>query len=98
MRIIPLAIPTPFYVGDVIVYLIKEEPLTLIDCGPKTPEAYKTLREKLKRNGVALDGTGAAGAPGAAALDGAVKRARQEVELHHAPARGQRESPITSAR
>lgn len=52
MKIIPLTIPTPFYVGDVNVYLIKEEPLTLIDCGPKTPDAYKTLRGKLKRNGV----------------------------------------------
>ncbi len=52
MKIIPLPIPTPFYVGDVNVYLIKEEPLTLIDCGPKTEEAYQTLREKLRRNGV----------------------------------------------
>lgn len=52
MKIIPLTIPTPFYVGDVNVYLIKENPLTLIDCGPKTPEALNVLREKLKRNGV----------------------------------------------
>jgi glyoxylase-like metal-dependent hydrolase (beta-lactamase superfamily II) len=52
MNIIPLSIPTPFYVGDVNVYLIKEEPLTLIDVGPKTPEAQKVLREKLKQNGV----------------------------------------------
>jgi len=52
MKIIPLAIPTPFYVGDVNVYLIKEEPLTLIDVGPKTEEATKVLREKLQRNGV----------------------------------------------
>ena len=37
MKIIPLSIPTPFYVGDVNVYLIKEDPLTLIDVGPKTP-------------------------------------------------------------
>lgn len=54
MKIIPLAIPTPFYVGDVNVYLIKEDPLTLIDAGPKTTEAYETLREKLSRNGVRL--------------------------------------------
>ena len=52
MKIIPLAIPTPFYVGDVNVYLIKEEPLTLIDVGPKTEAAAKVLREKLQRNGV----------------------------------------------
>ena len=52
MKIIPLSIPTPFYVGDVNVYLIKEDPLTLIDVGPKTPEASKVLREKLRQNGV----------------------------------------------
>ena len=52
MKIIPLSIPTPFYVGDVNVYLIKEDPLTLIDVGPKTPEAAAALREKLAKNGV----------------------------------------------
>ncbi len=52
MKIIPLSIPTPFYVGDVNVYLIKEEPLTLIDVGPKTKEAANALRQKLKQNGV----------------------------------------------
>jgi len=52
MKIVPLSVPTPFYVGDVNVYLIKEDPLTLIDCGPKTPEAAEVLREKLRRNGV----------------------------------------------
>jgi len=55
MKIIPLSIPTPFYVGDVNVYLIKEEPLTLIDVGPKTKEAADALREKLKKNGVRLE-------------------------------------------
>ncbi len=52
MQIIPLSIPTPFYVGDVNVYLIKEDPLTLIDVGPKTPQAAAALREKLAQNGV----------------------------------------------
>lgn len=52
MKIMPLAIPTPFYVGDVNVYLIKEEPLTLIDVGPKTKQSADVLREKLKKNGV----------------------------------------------
>ena len=52
MKIIPLAIPTPFYVGDVNVYLIKEDPLTLIDVGPKTREASVTLRSKLAHHGV----------------------------------------------
>jgi Zn-dependent hydrolases, including glyoxylases len=52
MKIIPIAVPTPFIVGDVNVYLIREEPLTLIDVGPKTPEAVKVLREGLARHGV----------------------------------------------
>ncbi|MCD9185833.1 MAG: MBL fold metallo-hydrolase [Pyrinomonadaceae bacterium] len=52
MKIIPLSVPTPFYVGDVNVYLIKEDPLTLIDVGPKTAEASAVLRQKLKENGV----------------------------------------------
>ena len=52
MNIIPISIPTPFYVGDVNIYLIKEDPITLIDVGPKTDEAAKTLREKLAQNGV----------------------------------------------
>jgi glyoxylase-like metal-dependent hydrolase (beta-lactamase superfamily II) len=54
MKIIPLSIPTPFYVGDVNVYLIKEEPLTLIDVGPKTEKAASALRDKLRDNGVQL--------------------------------------------
>ena len=52
MNIIPIPIPTPFYVGDVNVYLIKEDPITLIDVGPKTDDAAKALRERLSRNGV----------------------------------------------
>lgn len=52
MKIVPLTIPTPFYVGDVNVYLIKEDPLTLIDVGPKTTKAAKALRAKLAANGV----------------------------------------------
>jgi glyoxylase-like metal-dependent hydrolase (beta-lactamase superfamily II) len=54
MKIIPLAIPTPFYVGDVNVYLIKEDPVTLIDVGPKTPEAARALRDQLAANGISF--------------------------------------------
>jgi glyoxylase-like metal-dependent hydrolase (beta-lactamase superfamily II) len=52
MNIIPLSIPTPFYVGDVNVYLIREDPLTLIDVGPKTDEAAAELRRALAAHGV----------------------------------------------
>ncbi|HEV7857618.1 MAG TPA: MBL fold metallo-hydrolase [Pyrinomonadaceae bacterium] len=49
MKIIPISVPTPFYVGPVNVYLIAEDPLTLIDTGPKTKEAVEALREGLRR-------------------------------------------------
>src|SRR5919199_2376401 len=49
MRIIPISLPTPFYVGPVNVCLIAEDPLTLIDTGPKTKEAIEALREGLRR-------------------------------------------------
>src|SRR3954462_14514932 len=49
MRIIPISLPTPFYVGPVNVYLIAEEPLTLIDTGPKTKEALEALKDGLRR-------------------------------------------------
>lgn len=52
MNIIPLSIPTPFYVGSVNVYLIREDPLTLIDVGPKTPEAADALRTQLAKHSV----------------------------------------------
>ena len=52
MNIIPLSIPTPFYVGDVNVYLIKQDPVTLIDVGPKTDAAAKALRQRLGEHGV----------------------------------------------
>jgi glyoxylase-like metal-dependent hydrolase (beta-lactamase superfamily II) len=51
MKIIPISVPTPFYIGPVNVYLIAEDPITLIDTGPKTKEAANTLREGLRRAG-----------------------------------------------
>jgi glyoxylase-like metal-dependent hydrolase (beta-lactamase superfamily II) len=54
MEIFPISVPTPFYVGPVNVYLVKSDPLTLIDVGPKTPEALDALRTGLGRLGVRL--------------------------------------------
>lgn len=51
MRVIPISVPTPFYVGPVNVYLIAEEPLTIIDTGPKTKEAIHALRAGLRAAG-----------------------------------------------
>ena len=51
MRVIPISVPTPFYVGPVNVYLIAEEPVTIIDTGPKTKEAIAALRAGLRAAG-----------------------------------------------
>jgi glyoxylase-like metal-dependent hydrolase (beta-lactamase superfamily II) len=52
MKIVPISVPTPFYVGPVNCYLIAEDPVTLIDTGPKMKEAAAALREGLRRAGV----------------------------------------------
>src|SRR5690242_11297982 len=52
MKIVPISLPTPFYIGAVNVYLIKENPITLIDTGPKTREAVDALRAGLRQNGL----------------------------------------------
>src|SRR6266850_3488416 len=51
MKIIPISLPTPFYIGPVNVYLIAEDPVTLIDTGPKTKEAAEALRSGLRQAG-----------------------------------------------
>ena len=51
MKIVPIAIPTPFYIGPVNVYLIADDPVTLIDTGPKTREAVQALSDGLRLNG-----------------------------------------------
>ncbi len=51
VKIHPIPVPTPFYVGDTNVYLIAEDPVTLIDVGPKTKEAANALREGLRKHG-----------------------------------------------
>ena len=51
MRIIPISVPTPFYIGPVNVYLIAEDPITIIDTGPKTKEAVEALRSGLRAAG-----------------------------------------------
>src|SRR6266480_5698791 len=54
MKIVPISLPTPFYIGPVNVYLIAEDPVTLIDTGPKTREAVDTLRTELRRAGLSV--------------------------------------------
>src|SRR2546421_961716 len=54
MKIVPISLPTPFYIGAVNVYLIKEDPVTLIDTGPKTREAIDALRSSLQGEGLSV--------------------------------------------
>ncbi len=51
MNIQCIAVPTPFYVGPVNVYLIEQDPLTLIDAGPRDDESIEALRQGLARRG-----------------------------------------------
>src|SRR5215475_15687812 len=51
MKILRISVPTPFYIGPVNVYLIAEDPITIIDTGPKTKEAVQALRDGLRQHG-----------------------------------------------
>jgi glyoxylase-like metal-dependent hydrolase (beta-lactamase superfamily II) len=55
LNIVPISLPTPFYIGAVNVYLIREDPVTLIDTGPKTREAVATLRAGLRQAGLGVN-------------------------------------------
>jgi len=50
-----LAIPTPFAVGRVNVYLIEDEPLTLVDAGPNSGTAFDELQRGLMGLGHSLE-------------------------------------------
>ena len=50
-----IVIPTPFAVGDVNAFLIKGDTLSLVDAGPKTPEAYEALKHGIKEAGYAFN-------------------------------------------
>jgi glyoxylase-like metal-dependent hydrolase (beta-lactamase superfamily II) len=51
MRVHRISVPTPFYVGPVNVYLIDEDPLTLIDAGPRDDASIEALRSGIDRLG-----------------------------------------------
>lgn len=54
MDIQKIIVPTPYGIGDVNVYLLKGDALSLIDAGPKTVEAYDALRWGIKAAGYDL--------------------------------------------
>jgi len=50
-----IAIPTPFAVGRVNVYLIADEPLTLVDAGPNSGTSFDELQRALEALGHPLE-------------------------------------------
>ncbi|WP_059171046.1 MBL fold metallo-hydrolase [Bacillus sp. FJAT-27445] len=48
-----ITLPTPFAVGDVNVYAVKGDRLALVDVGPKTDEAWASLKHQLSELGLA---------------------------------------------
>ena len=50
-----LAIPTPFAVGRVNVYLIEDDPLTLVDAGPNSGTSFDVLQRGIEGLGHALE-------------------------------------------
>jgi glyoxylase-like metal-dependent hydrolase (beta-lactamase superfamily II) len=46
-----ITLPTPFPIGPVNVYLVESESLTLVDVGPKTDEAWESLKNQLRDRG-----------------------------------------------
>src|SRR3954467_11199738 len=50
-----LAIPTPFAVGRVNVYLIEDDPLTLVDAGPNSGSSLVEPQRHLPAHGRAIE-------------------------------------------
>lgn len=51
-NIYQLTLPTPYAVGDVHVYIVKNDIITLIDAGVHTEEAWQAFNEQLKNIGL----------------------------------------------
>ena len=50
-----IAIPTPFAVGRVNLYLIDDDPLTLVDAGPNSGSSLDSLQSGLHRLGKSIE-------------------------------------------
>lgn len=50
-----IVLPTPFPVGPVNVWLLVGEPVTLVDAGPRTPEALAALERGLAEAGLRVE-------------------------------------------
>src|ERR671935_1870473 len=53
-----IAIPTPFAVGRVNVYLIEDEPLTLVDAGPNSGSSLDELERQVAAHGHRIEDIG----------------------------------------
>jgi glyoxylase-like metal-dependent hydrolase (beta-lactamase superfamily II) len=53
-----LAIPTPFAVGRVNLYLIEDDPLTLVDAGPNSGRSLDELEAQMREHGHRLEDIG----------------------------------------
>ncbi|MEA2467745.1 MAG: hypothetical protein QOJ57_1871, partial [Thermoleophilaceae bacterium] len=53
-----IALPTPFAVGEVNVYLIEDDPLTLVDSGPNSGSSLDVLERELGALGHAIGDLG----------------------------------------
>jgi glyoxylase-like metal-dependent hydrolase (beta-lactamase superfamily II) len=52
--IVRILLPTPFPVGGVNAFLVKSDPLVLVDCGTNTVEGYEKLAAKLAEHGLTV--------------------------------------------
>src|SRR3954471_18948154 len=50
-----IAVPTPFAVGRVNVYVIEDEPLTLVDTGPNSGSSFDVLERGLRSLGFGVE-------------------------------------------
>lgn len=53
--IYPIKIPTPFAVGDVFSYLIKDDKNVLVDTGQYTDDAFECVRHHLNEQGLVIE-------------------------------------------
>ena len=52
--IIRVSIPTPYPIGDVYCYIIREDPITIIDTGVDTPEAREAWEQAFKKHKISF--------------------------------------------
>lgn len=54
-RVFPITVSTPFAVGSVYSYLIKDDKIVLVDCGQKTDIAFEQIKDGLKERDLKIE-------------------------------------------